>query len=113
LKRIAVRSQGRVDYVAVADVIAARAAGNYVALVTEEGEHVHRTTLAALADTLAAAGFIRTHRSHLVHPRCIVSAKTRGGAIVAVTLANRAAAPVSEAYRADVAAMLDAALIGR
>ena len=106
--KFAVLSAGRIDYVNIADVIAAKAAGNYVALLTEEREHLHRVTLTDLAATLVPLGFLRTHRSYLVRPTCIVSAKTRGETIVEVILSRGLLVPVSETYRGDVADALAA-----
>ncbi len=112
-ERFAVLSAGRIDYVAVKDVIAARAAGNYVALITKSSEHLHRITLAELADKLVTLGFMRTHRSHLVRPTEIVSAKIRGDGILEVKLSNGAVAPVSETYREHVAGVIETSLVRR
>jgi two-component system, LytTR family, response regulator len=111
--KFAVISAGRIDYVALNDIIAAKAAGNYVALLTNEAEHLHRVTISELDETLAGAGFLRTHRSHLVRPSAIVSARVRGDDILEVTLANGATAPVSDTYRSRVAASLRSFAIRR
>ncbi|MEQ1808416.1 MAG: LytTR family DNA-binding domain-containing protein [Terricaulis sp.] len=110
-ERIAVFSAGRIDYVPLDDIIAAKAAGNYVALVTQDGEFLHRITLSELADSFVAAGFVRTHRSHLVRPREIVSARTRGDGIVELKLSNGAVAPVSETYRTQLAEVIAGSLV--
>lgn len=104
--KFAVISSGRIDYVALQDIIAAKAAGNYVALLTGDAEHLHRVTISEMEDTLTSAGFLRTHRSHLVRPSAITSARVRGDDILEVTLSNGALAPVSETYRQRVATAL-------
>ncbi len=104
--KFAVISAGRIDYVALDDIIAAKAAGNYVALLTGDAEHLHRVSISELDETLSNAGFLRTHRSHLVRPSAITSARVRGDDILEVTLTNGATAPVSDTYRQRVSAVL-------
>lgn len=112
-ERLAVLSAGRIDYVEIKDIIAAKAAANYVSLFTHDREYLHRITVGDLADLLAPFGFVRTHRSYLVRPSAVVSARTRGDDILQVTLANGFAAPVSESFRTAVAEMLSGALLNR
>jgi DNA-binding LytR/AlgR family response regulator len=106
--KFAILTAGRIDYVPVKDVVAARAAGNYVALITEQREHLHRITVTDLAKILLPLGFLRTHRSYLVRPELIVASKVRGGALVEVILRSGLDVPVSESYRQDVASVLAA-----
>lgn len=112
-ERLAVFSAGRIDYVEMADILAAKAAANYVSIFTRDREYLHRITVTDLADLLAPFGFARTHRSFLVRPSAIVSAKTRGDEILQVTLANGFTAPVSESFRATIAEMLSGAVLNR
>lgn len=110
-EKIEVISTKRVDYVPVEDILAAKAAGNYVALITRHGEYLHRTTLSGFLETMSHAGFIRTHRSYIVHPSRVVAAKTRGGEIDEVVLSTGENIPVSEAYRKDVGQKLKSIVV--
>lgn len=73
--KIVIRSALRVDIVDIADVVAASAQGNYVALRTEQGEYLHRATLGEMQERLAPHGFVQLHRSHLVRTAAIVSVR--------------------------------------
>jgi two-component system LytT family response regulator len=61
--RIAVRDRGRIAFVALADVDAAVARGNYVELHAGPARHIVRTTLADLERRLDPGAFVRIHRS--------------------------------------------------
>ena len=104
---IAVRSHDRVEYIPVHDVLGATAQGNYIALHLENRDVLHRATMSSLADTLADAGFVRIHRSHMVNPDCVVSAAARGERVKAVSLRNGIKLPVSERYNDDVVTRLN------
>jgi len=109
--RIAVRSQGRVDYILIDDIAAGSAQGNYVALQTGEGERLFRGMISDLAERLAPYGLVRAHRSHLVRPDCVVAAKTKGGAIRSVCLDSGAEIPVSAQYEPSLRQSLRKAVI--
>lgn len=111
--KIEVISTKRVDYIPITEILAAKAAGNYVALVTPHGEYLHRTTLTSFLEMVSRAGFIRTHRSHIVQPSRVVAAKTRGGEIHEVVLSTGQVIPVSEAFRKEVALRLKSVVIAR
>ncbi len=104
---IAVKSYDRVEYIPVRDVLGATAQGNYIALHLENREVLHRATMASFADTLAEAGFVRIHRSHMVNPDRVVSAASRGGRVKEVSLSNGVNLPVSERYSANVVSRLN------
>jgi two-component system, LytTR family, response regulator len=61
--RIAIRDRGRIAFVALADVDAAVARGNYVELHAGPARHIVRTTLADFERRLDPGGFVRIHRS--------------------------------------------------
>ena len=65
--RLAVRTAGRIDLVAVADVHWLEADGNYVRVQLGSSEHVMRETLKSLEARLDPAGFARIHRSVIVN----------------------------------------------
>ncbi|WDI30364.1 LytTR family transcriptional regulator DNA-binding domain-containing protein [Hyphococcus flavus] len=100
--RIAVRSQGREDYVLIRNVTAGSAHGNYVALYVNSGEHLYRGSISDLAERLAPYGLVRVHRSHFVRPECVSAATMKGGAIKSVCLEDGKEIPVSAQYEAAV-----------
>ncbi|WP_299324193.1 LytTR family DNA-binding domain-containing protein [Parasphingopyxis sp.] len=93
--KIVVRSAHRVDIVDIDDVIAATAQGNYVALVTENGEFLHRATFAEMNALLARHGFVQVHRSHLVRADAIVSVRRGSGRAQTVLMPGGREFPVS------------------
>lgn len=107
LKRtIAVKSARRIDYVHMDQIVAAKAAGNYVALITEDGEFLQRMTISDFERIASPLGFIRTHRSYIVNARFIKSAEIAGG-LKSLHLAGDISAPVSAAFRRDVEIALE------
>jgi DNA-binding LytR/AlgR family response regulator len=110
-EKIAVVSSGKVDYIILRDVLAVKAAVNYVALVAKGGEFLHRSTFSSFIESLAPAGFLRTHRSYAVQPDAVVSAITRAGEIVELVLSTGARIPVSEAFRPSITAVLNSSVL--
>ncbi len=109
---IAVKSTTGVEFVPVKQIQGATAQGNYIALLMDNREVLHRATMASLADKLSNAGFVRVHRSHLINPNLVTGAKARGDRIREVQLNNGSRIPVSdrymdEAYRALSGRILD------
>ncbi|MEO1168484.1 MAG: LytTR family DNA-binding domain-containing protein [Pseudomonadota bacterium] len=106
--KIVVRSALRVDIVDIDNVIAATAQGNYVALVTEAGEFLHRATLADMNALLTRHGFVQVHRSHLVRADAIVSVQRGSGRTQAVLMPGGREFPVSASGRQVLARLLEA-----
>ncbi len=67
LKRLVVKSRGRIFFVPVDDIDWIEAAGNYVGLHVGEREHLIRATMKVLEEQLDPAGFVRVHRSYIVN----------------------------------------------
>jgi len=67
IARIAIKANGRVLFVDSIDIIAARAEGNYLALLHKSGCYLVRETMATAEKKLAPLGFLRIHRSKLVN----------------------------------------------
>jgi two-component system LytT family response regulator len=65
--RFAVRSDGRVRFVAAADVDWIEADGNYMVLHVGEAQHRLRASLAGLTEGLDPKMFVRIHRSVIVN----------------------------------------------
>ena len=65
--RLAIRTEGRIELVAVADIHWIEAAGNYVSVQLAAGAHVMRETLKSLEARLDPASFVRIHRSAIAN----------------------------------------------
>jgi two-component system LytT family response regulator len=65
--KIAIKTKGRIVFVAPNELISAKAEGNYVLLQLRSGTHLLREQISALADKLRPYGFIRIHRSVLIN----------------------------------------------
>jgi len=66
VRRLAVRSQGRTEFVAVDDLDYIEAAQNYVELHVGKISHLLQVTMSALERSLDPARFVRVHRSLIV-----------------------------------------------
>lgn len=104
--RLAVKDGGRILLLAPDEISHASSAGNYVELATVHGPILHRVTLAALADELAAHGFVRIHRTHLVRAGAVISVAAEGSGDFAVTLAGGVTLPGSRRYREGLSGLL-------
>lgn len=109
---IAVKSIDRVEYVPVREILGATAQGNYIALHLKDRDVLHRATMASLVDTLSDAGFVRTHRSHMIRPDSVKLASARGGRVREVVLQNGVKIPVSDRYNDTVHTRLSARVFG-
>ena len=100
-RQLAVKSGGRTVYVTVADLLSAKAAGNYVELKTTNRTMTLRSTLGTLADQVAAAGgeMVRVHRSWLVARPAIREFRPTGSGDGVVILQNGEEVPVSRRFR--------------
>jgi two-component system LytT family response regulator len=67
LERVAVKSNGRVRLVPVAEIDYIEAAGNYLRIYVGTERHVIRETLSAFEAKLDPARFVRIHRSTIVN----------------------------------------------
>ncbi|MCR6658796.1 MAG: LytTR family transcriptional regulator [Asticcacaulis sp.] len=104
-----VRDGAHTRYVPMADILWAEAAGNYVELHMASGRPLlMRTTLAALAQRLNEAGFVRIHRSRLVNPAAIQAIENLPAGDAVLRLSNGATVSVSRTYRTDIVRQLAA-----
>lgn len=96
-----VRHNDHSERVAIKDILAVTAQANYVALITESREILHRSTLNDVEKILNFHGFFRIHRSHIVR---ISAIKTlQGGRHPhSLTLLTGQTLPVSARYRVDL-----------
>jgi hypothetical protein len=88
------------------DLLCARSSGNYVEFQLADGRRpLMRTTLAAMEAQLAAAGFVRTHRSWLVNPDHVVEIEAEGSGDYGLTLDDGTKVPVSRRYPQAIEAL--------
>jgi two-component system, LytTR family, response regulator len=66
-KKIAIKANGRILFIAPDDVVAVHAEGNYVLLQADAGSHLLRVTMSSIAKKLRPYGFLQIHRSVLVN----------------------------------------------
>jgi two-component system LytT family response regulator len=67
LTRLALKSEGKITFLKVADISWIEAADDYVRLHVGRDAHLHRDTIARLAARLPASSFLRIHRSTIVN----------------------------------------------
>ncbi len=94
-----IRDGARLIRAPVADIVAARSAGNYVEVHLVDGRKpMLRGTLASVEATLKPHGFVRTHRSWLVNPLRVRELTAEGSGDYLVALDGGAEAPVSRRF---------------
>lgn len=94
-----IRDGARLIRTPLAEVLAARSAGNYVEFLLADGRRpLMRMPLAALSDRLAGRGFVRTHRSWLVNTARVTGLRPDGSGDYTVELGSEEA-PLSRRFR--------------
>ncbi|MGB3627438.1 MAG: LytTR family DNA-binding domain-containing protein [Henriciella sp.] len=99
--RLTLKSGGRTYFVDADEVVRARAASNYVEVVTPGRTYLARTTLSELEKLLEAADgrHIRVHRSHIVHRDHIRTISPTGDGNVTIELDTGETVPGSRGFR--------------
>jgi hypothetical protein len=87
--------------VAPAEIVFARAAGNYIELHARGRTFIWRQTMHS-AERILGAGFVRVHRSYLVPWRSIETVTRGRKGPIEVALNNGACLPVSNRYAANL-----------
>lgn len=94
-----IRDGSRLWRVAVAEIMAARSAGNYVEFLLADGKRpLMRATLTQVADELSPHGMARTHRSWLVNAAHVRGLEPEGSGDYALTLTDGSIAPLSRRF---------------
>lgn len=106
---IRVRNGRRVDLVPVESIDYVDVAGHYLCLHVGRDVHLLREPIAALAERLAPAGFVRCHRSALVRLGAIAALTERRNGDADLRLASGETVPLSRTHRADIETRLDLA----
>jgi hypothetical protein len=86
--------------VPLGEILAAKAAGNYVEFVLEDGRRpLMRASMAQIEAALGSAGFVRTHRSWLVNAERVRALSSAGSGDFRLDLGSGLIAPLSRRYR--------------
>ncbi len=99
LDRIAVKSVGRIDYVATAQIDWIETAGNYLSLHCGSDTHLVRETMSQIETQLDPKVFLRIHRSTIVRIDAVQSVEPLFNGDRAVTLRNGTELTLSRSYR--------------
>jgi two-component system LytT family response regulator len=99
LQRFLIQSKRGTRFLRAEDVLYLEAAGSYVALHTETGEHLLRETLNDLEGKLDPRVFIRTHRSFIVNAGAIEEIQRHFHGESILILKNGRRVNVSRNYR--------------
>lgn len=101
-ERIMVRQGDSIRFVRVERVIRLEAAGNYVRLISDDGNFLLRSTLRDLLDRLDASTFVRTHRSHAVNLDRVSTIHSWFSGDYMILMDNEEQVRLSRGYRDDV-----------
>jgi hypothetical protein len=86
--------------VPVVEILAAKAAGNYVEFALDDGRRpLMRASMAQIEAALGPAGFVRTHRSWLVNAERVRALSSAGSGDFRLDLGGGLIAPLSRRYR--------------
>ena len=99
LTRLRIRGRGRIYFVDCRVIQCIVAAGNYVALHTDQDEHLMRTTMHALEERLDPERFVRVHRSAMVNLDHVTELQPQGRGEYRLLLANGRRLPLGRKYR--------------
>ncbi|MFN3945748.1 MAG: LytR/AlgR family response regulator transcription factor [Allosphingosinicella sp.] len=103
---VTVRNGRRLDLVPIDRIEHVEVAGHYLCLHADGDVHLLREPLAAFAERLRPAGFVRVHRSALVRAGAVRALVERRNGDAEAELASGARIPVSRTYRAELDALL-------
>ncbi|HEY5799186.1 MAG TPA: LytTR family DNA-binding domain-containing protein [Burkholderiaceae bacterium] len=101
-----VRSVGRIEQIAVADILWAESAGNYVQLHLPARSLLHRVTLSHLESVLGAQDYVRVHRRTIVRRDQIASLVGDGDGHYQLGLRCGGTVAVSERYAGQLKASM-------
>lgn len=104
--RLAIKSQGRVDYVRVADISHGEACGNYIEISADGRTYLYRGSMKKLCAMLGSDRVVRIHRSFIVNLDYVASAKTNGARIRELVLNTGRTVPVGAQYEDTVRSAL-------
>jgi DNA-binding LytR/AlgR family response regulator len=100
--RIAIKAKCRVLFVDPADVIVAKAEGNYVALLHKSGSYLVRETMATAEQKLTPLGFVRIHRSILVNATLVKDLRRDNKGTYVLRTTDGSEHPVGRNYKENL-----------
>lgn len=100
--RIAIKAKCRVLFVDPADVIVAKAQGNYLALVHKSGSYLVRETMATAEQKLTPLGFVRIHRSILVNTTLVKDLRRDNNGTYVLRTTDGREHPVGRNYKENL-----------
>lgn len=100
--RIVVKCNGKIQFVAVNDVLWAESDANYINLHTANGTLVMRETMSNFAQRLDPSLFLRSHRSVIVNVNSIKEIKPWYNDELVIILNNGTQLPVGRSFRKSV-----------
>jgi len=106
LDRVAVKSIGRIEYVATAAIDWIETAGNYLSLHCGKDNHLVRETMSQIESQLDPKVFVRIHRSTIVRIEAVQAVEPLFNGDRAVTLRDGTKLTLSRSYREKVKAVL-------
>jgi two-component system, LytTR family, response regulator len=106
LERLTIKSQGRISFVATAEIDWICAADNYVELHVGKATHLLRTSINALADQLPKNQFVRISRSKLVNSDRIKEMRSKPHGDYLLLLHDGTHLSGSRTYRQNLAPLL-------
>lgn len=99
VKRLLVKSRGRIYFVRADDIQHIEAAGNYVCLYVGGSEHLIRETLHAIETQLDPEKFVRIHRSFIVNIEFIRELQPQSSGEYIVLMADGRRLMLSRTYK--------------
>jgi two-component system, LytTR family, response regulator len=105
--RMAIKSDGRILFINLRDVIAVQAQGNYVLLQCDFGSFRSRESISELAARLKHFGFVRIHRSTLVNRSWVAEIRTSMAGECLLLLKSGREFSVTRTYRRHLEALAE------
>lgn len=99
LRRLSIKSEGRIRFVPVEEIDWVEAAGNYLVVHAGGERHVVRETMGALEQKLPARQFLRVSRFAIIQAARLVELKTVGPGEYVAILKGGTEVPVTRALR--------------
>ncbi len=101
-ERIVVKSEGKIHFIPLKDIVWAESDANYININTVRDKVVMRETMFNLSQRLDPAVFLRAHRSILVNVQFIKEMKPWFNDELVIMLTNGTQLPVGRTYRKTV-----------
>ncbi|MEW5799784.1 MAG: LytTR family DNA-binding domain-containing protein [Bacteroidota bacterium] len=101
-ERIVVKSEGKIQFIPLRDILWAESNANYINIHTVREKVVMRETMSNLSQRLDPSVFIRAHRSVLVNVEFIKEMKPWFNDEMVIILTNGTQLPVGRTYRKNV-----------